>query len=468
MKLLFTLPLAVLLNCATAYSEKIQVVEESLYRGDFETAIQKIRSLVVNSDSKDRLLYLMEAGVVLRAKGDYAGSNKAFGEAEGIADTIQVSASREALSFALSDNESNFQGESFERVLIKFYMALNYLNMNDLDAAKRYFKKVAFEQKEMKFSEGSYKQNVMARYLDAIVSEHLAKYNDARVEYKNILAIEPQNKEALAGRYILAWKEGDSTDQGKFDEGKNYIQAYDKNLNSKPISNSMGELIVIVEAGKAAVKESRGKLMDDPTIATPLRGAIEATLRSDSQAGLSVGSVLAMIGGAENPIPIYKPRDPHLGKEVGIIINGKSIGQTQKMNDYSETAMNSFNENYSSIISKNITSIASKVVFASMAAYTAGESAKRSREKDDLFSDLIGMAVSFVSGLVAGAAISSSIAPDLRCWHTVPANFQMKRIFLEPGEYEINFETNSPSLNPLSQKITIEAGKPVFLNLRSF
>jgi hypothetical protein len=451
-----------LLNCATSYAKRLEPIENAVYSGNFEKAIPELRELVKNGDEKDKLLYLMEAGVALHTKGDYVASNKAFSEAEAIADTARTSVSAEALAFALSDNESKFIGEDFERVMIKFYMALNYLCLGDYEAARRYFKKVEFEQKEMKATEPKYKQNILARFLDAVVCEYLGNYNDARVEYKNILALDPNNLEMLAQRYVLAEKEGDKIDKEKYIKGKDYIKSYNLNLNKVEFNLNMGELVIIHQTGKSAVKESRGKLMDDPQISGPLINAIELAIRSESQAGLSVGGVLATLSTAEHPIPIYKDRDQDR-EELQIFINQNKLGTTQTLTNYSEMAKNSFNDNYDKIVTKNISSIATKAVLAASLAYTAGEMAKR---KDDNSSQLVGSLVSFITGLFTGLAVSSSISADLRCWRTIPSRFQAQRIFLEPGEYEVSFFKGS---NPVgfSQKIFIEKGKPVFISLRS-
>lgn len=455
------------INCATSYAQRIESVENAIYTGDYETAIPKLRDLVSDSGDKDRLLYLMEAGVALHTKGDYAASNKAFADAEAIADTARVSATAEALAFALSDNESKFIGEDFERVMIKFYMALNYLCLGDLESAKRYFKKVEFEQKEMRASEPKYKQNILARFLDAIVSEYMGNYNDARVEYKNILDMEPTNPEILGHRYVLALKERDSGDLAKYSAGKSFIEAYSKDLKRTNYQTEMGELVIINQVGKSAVKESRGKLMDDPKIAAPLRGAIEVAIRSESQAGMSVGGVIAVLGTAEHPIPVYRDRDGGRTGAMDIYVNGTKVGQTQTMSDYSGMAMNSFNDNYDSIVSRNITSIATKAVLAASLAYMAGEMSKRGKDRDDMGTQLLGSAVSFVTGLLAGFAVSSSISPDLRCWRTIPSKFQAKRIFLETGEYEISFSPTAGGISPPPQKVLIEKGKPLFITFRT-
>lgn len=453
--------LVLLVSCSKSYVDIIKEVENSLYSNNFETAVPLIRDLVQEADSKDKLLYLMEAGVVLHSKGDYASSNKAFMQADQIADEINVSISKSALSFLLSDIESNFIGENFERVMIKLYIALNYLCLNQPENAKRYFQKVEFELKDMKFSDAKYKQNLFARYLDAITSESLGKYNDARVQYKNLLEMYPDKKEILSERYILAFKENDAADLSKFAEGKNSVLSFNKNLKKTELSSEMGELILINQSGKSATKESRGKLMDDPAFLLPLRASIEVALRSQSAQGLSLTGVMAILGTAENPIPVYKMRENEKEATATVLVNSMPISQLKKYNDFSETAINNYNENYSAIVSKNVASIATKIVLAAVASYAAGQAV--AKRNDD--NQVLGAVVSFVSGLASGYAVASSLKPDLRCWRTIPSNFQAKRIFLEPGSYEITIQN---SRSKITKTVQIEKNKTQYFAVRTF
>lgn len=118
----------------------------------------------------------------------------------------------------------------------------------------------------MKVTDSKYKQNLFARYVDAVVSEQLKSFNDARVSYKNIMDINPDNKEIYADRYVLAVKEGDTRDQSKYAEGKKYIKAFNKNLQPIPYNPDLAEVLIINQAGKAATKESKGKIIEEPMI----------------------------------------------------------------------------------------------------------------------------------------------------------------------------------------------------------
>ncbi|MBK8398969.1 MAG: hypothetical protein IPL26_27430 [Leptospiraceae bacterium] len=470
---------ALITYCASNYIEKIQKAENAFYKENYDTAIPELRELAKDANTKDELLYLMEAGTVFHTKGDYETSNKVFKDAEAISDTLKTSMTKEGLAFILSDNESNYKGESFERVLIKLYVAMNYLMLGKADDSKRYFKKVDFELKDMKVTDSKYKQNLFARYVDAVVSEQLKSFNDARVSYKNIMDINPDNKEIYADRYVLAVKEGDTRDQSKYAEGKKYIKAFNKNLQPIPYNPDLAEVLIINQAGKAATKESKGKIIEEPMIREALGKALEVALRNMSNEGMSLAVVMAMVSNAENPIPEYKTREEQKSNPIDIYANGTMLTNTKVYNDFSETAIANFNENYTTLVTKNITSIATKVAVAAVAAYAAGKAAESSRrgggrgKGDDagaeMAASVIGAIISAVAGAVAGAGVAATIKPDLRCWRTLPSNFQVRRVFLEPGVYDFEFKSNSSRAmgGKNFRQISVEPGKLVVINFRS-
>lgn len=467
----FLILFALFSYCATNYIEKISKAENAFYAEDYDTAIPSVRELAKEASAKDELLYLMEAGTIFHTKGDYATSNKVFKDAEAIADQIQTSMTKEGLAFLLSDNESNFKGESFERVLIKLYMAINYLMLLDADSAKRYFKKVDFELRDMKTTDSKYKQNAFARYIDAVVSEQLNSYNDARVSYKNIMDIAPDNKDILADRYVLAVKEKDTRDQAKYAEGQNYIKAYNKNLQPIAYNPNLAEVLIINQAGKTATKESKGKLINEPVIQQALYKAVEVAMRNMDTKGASVTTVMAMISNAENPIPEYKKRDEQKANPIDIFVNGIKLTNTKVYNDYSETAIANFNENYTSLVTKNVASIATKVAAAGVAAYAASKAAEQQAKErgGESGGSIVGLIVGVAAGAIAGAGVSATIKPDLRCWRTLPSNFQVRRIFLEPGTYDFEFKSNTSRAmgGKNFSKISVDSGKLVVINFRS-
>lgn len=448
--------LAIPTSCSKSYVKSIYEAETLFHQGKYDAAIDEIRHLAGDAAQRDRLLYFMEAGSILHVQGDYERSNAAFKDAENIADTLRKSATAQALSFLLNDRKSRYRGEDFEVVLIRMHIALNYLLMNNLEAAKVYFRKVDYDLKMMKYEEPAFKQNLLVRYLDAIVSESQNDYNSARVQYKNIENYYPNFPGLTSGQYVLAVKENDSQDIQKYKKYARNVPAFDRNMNRVPYHKDMAELIIIFESGDSAIKASRGRLANEPIMLEALRAAIQVAIITENQKGLTVGSVMAMLALAENPIPKYQHRAKSPKTPVEILINKTSAGWTNHINSFSDTAIYHFEENYDKIVAKNVASIATKVVLAAAAVNALAESSE-----DEDSADFIRL----VGGLSAGAAVAAITKPDLRCWHTAASDYHVLRVFLEPGVYRFDVAGKS-LINDIPDSLQVQKGKPLVVTFR--
>lgn len=473
-------------NCssASAKHESRVNIHANFYNNQLDLAAKKLKSEYDQSSNKDVLLYLMEAGVVLHTQGNYEKSNNVFKEAAKLSESIPYSVSGAAASFVLSDNSQNFQGENFERVIIYFYLALNSTLMRDFEEAKRNLRKLDYEHKQFYAQYSEDKQNGMARFLDAIISEHLQKYEDSRVQYKNLTALKGDIEEILESQYSFAVKTKDSGLQKQIEKKlskKEY--AFSKKLEPIKFNPEMGELIILNQAGRAARKVSRGKIKESQEFEAALRGAIEVAMRTEGSVGGNLTGVLLAIGESENPIPIFKAYESDDQQEHEIYINDKKVSKTFILNDYSKTATQTFNQNYDGMVSKNVASLATKIVVATAAAHAAVNNPAANQLKSEAKGRLCGQipapvnsicemlfdsAVDTAAGAAAGGIAGVSIEPDLRCWALLPSNFQAKRFFLEEGEYVVKLKTPGTS-DEFSQSVSIkiEKGKPFFLNMRS-
>ncbi len=445
--------------CAGSYAKKIQATETAFYNGDVDGAVASVTPLAQDSSSRDRLLFYMEAGVVFHTKGDYQTSIDIFRRADEMAEEIKTSITDSTKAFLLSDREAAFQGENFERVLIKYYLALNQVLLGDLENAKRTLRKLEADLKDMKYEDSAYKQILAARYLDALVSEELRAYNDARVQYKNLEIFGVDSAWVAAERFALAERSGDAGDRAKY-------AAYRRPaLNIKPIEpgeKGSGELVVLMQTGKAAVKASRGNLMNDREFAIALRVAIDVAIITHGK-GLSTAGVIAMMGTAENPIARFAPREADPAPALALDDTG--LPAPQGLTDFDAIAEKNFNENYSSYINKNVASIATKIVIAAVAADAV---AQQLRKKDN---GIVGALGGLAVGLGAGGAVAATVKPDLRSWHMLPARFSALRVSLPAGSYRLKIAAGDPNRVVLGidgQAVEIKPGKKTFVSLRSF
>ncbi len=258
-------------GCTANYNKVLKDSETMFYSGKYKDAARTLLPSV-NRSGKDQLLFMMEAGLMLHAAGDFENSNKVLLEAGKLADRIAVSVSKEAASLFLNETVTNYRGEDFERVLIHMYLGVNFLMLKKPDDARVEFKRVNDLLRDINVSTGrEYKQNLMAKYLTAIAFEIIADrdkdVNDrefAYIEYKQILELEPRLAIVYRDLQRLAKQLNDMEDYnkwvGQFGR-RDYIPA------------NAGEFVMIFQAGQGAVKVSRGSLLSDQAMAASIRAS---------------------------------------------------------------------------------------------------------------------------------------------------------------------------------------------------
>ncbi len=449
-----------IISCATfrtpAIIKKQINAESHFYQGNFEKSLDGYRNLVNESQKKNRLLYLLEAGTIMHVSEKYEDSNLAFLEANSIAEKIKKSIGQEINSFFLSDLEENFTGESFDRVLIKMYIALNYLMMGDEKNAFNYFRKANYELQEMKYTEASYRQNHGARYLYGLLAESLGDYNRARVQYNNMILLGNDLIRSLGEESLTLLAKKEKTTE------KELIN------HQKAEKEKTGSLVVIIESGKAAIKKSRGELADDPVFDELLEDAVTLAIVTGG-ASISHLSVLNAIKCAENPIPYYQVRVPQNNAlRASVLINGEKEQKTDILSSYSFISIENFNEQYEKIVQENVASIATKVVTAIVASEVAGEAIAKSVEGNQNTVSGLGAFFKLLFGSGFGAIAAQTIKPDLRCWRNNFDNLQIKRIILAEGEYQISIANPYSYPGTVNKKASILAGKNTYLLLRNF
>lgn len=445
--------------CSTSYNQLIKESETTFYKGDYMKAAKKLLPYV-NKEDNNQLVFMMECGMMLHAAGEYEKSNTILMGAAKLADRIATSISKQTAALLLNETKTNYKGEDFERVLIHMYMGINFLMLNDADSARVSFKKVNDLLRDINVTTGkSYKQNLMAKYLTALAFELTADLendeNDrefAYIEYKQINQLDPKLDLVYGDLQRLARKLGDEEDYAK------WIRQFGKQDN---IPGDAGELILLFHAGRGAVKVSRGRLLEDKS----MKSGITVSLNSmPLKAGVTVAGVLIALKIAENPIPKFKKRSNKIKKLV-INVNGKDVEETVLLENIEDTAVRNMEDQYKSMYIKVAGSIAAKAV----ASLAIGVGAKKLAEQSDTLGSVAGL-IGVLAGAGTGTALASQIKPDLRCWHTLPANLQVGRVFLRPGKYDIEIKLVNQSGGidkSTKSKIEIKKGEKTFFNYRT-
>lgn len=176
--------LLALSGCAS-YTQVALEVRDPLARGDAAAAEA---FLLDKKPGGDGLPYLMELGLVRRYRGEFATSNEAFEAAELLVDELWTkSISKEALAFLTSDETIAYDGEMWERVLVHYYRALNYIDLNQYDEALVECRKMNHRLKVYTDAEENpptYATDAFGQYLTGLLYEAAGDLNDAWVSLR--------------------------------------------------------------------------------------------------------------------------------------------------------------------------------------------------------------------------------------------------------------------------------------------
>lgn len=137
---------------------------------------------------------------------------------------------------------------------------------------------------------------------------------------------------------------------------------------------------------------------------------------------------------------------PSYVRRVRVEIDGKDPVISQTVYDLDMVATQTMNEDYKRLVMKKMAGLAGKLVLK-----------EAINKKNNGLGDL------------AFLALDAMDQADVRQWSTLPATFQVARMFLPDGNYNVKIYADGASGSPLyAQDIQIRKNKKSFLNTRVF
>jgi uncharacterized protein len=180
--LLFTLA-----SCRTYY-DKVLDFHKDLNRNDYKAAEKDLLNTRFLKLKRNEILRYLELGKVFHLQHLYDSSNYYFNKA----DLLMEEKTRVAdvsTSVLVNEAVTRYHGEDFERVLVNYYKALNYLYLNLNEDALVEAKRINIRLNELadkQLIDGRrYKADAFAHTLQGFVYERLNDYNNAFISYRN-------------------------------------------------------------------------------------------------------------------------------------------------------------------------------------------------------------------------------------------------------------------------------------------
>jgi uncharacterized protein len=139
----FCLLLAASLGACAAFRSYDRELERPLTFASAGRVDQAIQELTAGTRGRRDLLYRLELGELLRLKGDYAGSQKAWLAADAEVRAWEQAALLQPLrlagllaSYAINDKLGPYEGHDYEKVLLTTRIAINHLALGDWESAR--------------------------------------------------------------------------------------------------------------------------------------------------------------------------------------------------------------------------------------------------------------------------------------------------------------------------------------------
>lgn len=199
------------LSCSTVITNirYHEMASYEIYKHNFENAIailESNRSRIY--DSKDRLLYYLDLGILHHYQGNYMQSNELLHKAETTMEELYTrSISRAVLSILINDNLLEYSGEAYEDIYINIIKAINFLQLEQFDNAfvevRRINDKLVFlEDKykklaeaynqaeeaeiELRSADNRFHNSALGRYLSMLIYAHEGNFDSARIDHNYI------------------------------------------------------------------------------------------------------------------------------------------------------------------------------------------------------------------------------------------------------------------------------------------
>lgn len=395
--------LSTLGGCAS-YSGSFGVIERNLAAQQYDAALANIEK---EKDSQtERVLYLLNKGMVLRMKRDFAASNTAFEAAKAEMDRLYaVSVSENALSVMVNDSTVSYSGDNFERVLLHLYMALNYLELGQPDSARIEALQVDAKLREFaeKIPDSKHTEDAFTLYLTGMIYEDGGEWSDAMISYRSAYLIYKKYQESYAVT-IPSMLKTDLMRMAKKLGLTNELAKYKREFgielpNNNSAMSGMGELVFVLNNGLSPIKREKAVNSFDPGTASMVRIAL----------------------------PYYESRNKNV-VAARITVND-SQAVTELTEDVEAVAKKNLDAHMPAIIARSI----ARVVIKAASNKQVRQAATNNRNNDNAVAGMLG-ALAFQVATVA------SERADTRSWLTLPANIQMGRLSLPPGRYNVKVE----------------------------
>ena len=249
--------LLMLSSCITYYQQQIKY-QDAIYARQYEKA-DHILEKEAGKKNKNQLLHLLERGFVQQQLGNYTASNRYFLEADRMIEDHRKSHSAEALSFLTNPMTKPYTAEDVEAVMVHYYLAINFLMLNDLEAARVECRRMQLTIQALSDTykdKNRYSCDAFAFMLSGMIYEAQMDINNAFIAYRNAYNCYESLYAQELNTPIPAQLKQDLLRAAYLNGFDSELQSYERifNLKYTPMSEPAAEVIIFLNKGLGPVK----------------------------------------------------------------------------------------------------------------------------------------------------------------------------------------------------------------------
>jgi hypothetical protein len=159
-----------------------------------DLAVEEFKENFTDSTGRNRLLYLMELGNLMRLYGNFPVAENLLLQADRLSDQQRgIELGQEIGSFLSSDLALEFRGADYEKVFINYCLAACYASENNMEDALVECRRVNDKLRALNLSyeenRNRYSDDAFIRYLMGILYEKAGDLNNALIAYRNSAAV---------------------------------------------------------------------------------------------------------------------------------------------------------------------------------------------------------------------------------------------------------------------------------------
>ncbi|MBW8338426.1 COG3014 family protein [Stutzerimonas stutzeri] len=394
-----------LTGCETfrSYETELTAVNQHIVSGDPDSALLLLEKH--NSREQKDLLYYLEKGELLRAKGDLDGSQAAWSEADKAItaweDSIKLDTEKYLAEFGsllVNDKVRRYEGYDYEKVMLTTQLALNRLARNDFEQARMDIKKThereAFisqlrDREYLKREQEAEEKGITAQLKD------LQGYPVEVLDAPEVLSLKNSYQSAFS-HYLAGFVYEALGEKGLAAPG------YRKAVELRPGVTLLEDALTRLDAPAPAADESEVLIVVQNGLA-PARDSIRIPLPIPTSTGLIVTPF---------SFPVIKSESQPAAHSMRLGEQELALAQLNSVDAMSRRALR---DDMPGIILRTSVRAISRSVMQ--------------KQLNDNVSPLAGLAVGLISAVTEGA--------DERTWRTLPDQTLVARARIKRGEHSL-------------------------------